>query len=125
MWLLLTVSFARADAWLDQLGQTWALTEGWPSSQMTLQRPTPDMPPDDWIGLVFRPDGTIGFEALRGVDPSEGCSRSFAGFHGTWRRRGDRVQVKLVERTRGGTEHPASLVVSRIEPELLVLQPSP
>ena len=112
-------------AWEGQLGKTWVITEGWTGMVMHLATPTSEMPEDDWIGLIFRPDGEIYWEALRPIDPSEGCSNSFGGFRGTWTREGSTVRVELVELTRSMSEYPATLVVQHLDADRLVLEPVP
>jgi hypothetical protein len=111
-------------AWTAQLGQVWVLTEGWTSMRMELRPPTPEMPEDDWIGLVFQPDGTVTWKPMRAVDRSGGCSNAFAGFRGTWSVQSGQVRVQLVEQT-FVEEYPREMLVERIEPELLVLAPRP
>jgi hypothetical protein len=123
MWLLSMTAFAAPPAaWTQQLGQLWVLTEGWTSMQMELRPAAPHLPEDDWIGLVFQPDGTVTWRPLQAVDYSQGCSNSFAGFRGTWTVQSGKVSVKLVEMT-FSEEYPREMVVELIEPTRLILAP--
>ena len=121
--LVLTASAHPAISWNEQLGRTWVLTEGWTSMDMVLSEPVAGRPDDDWIGIVFRPNGTIGWEALRPIDWTQGCSNSFGGFGGTWDHRNGRIEIRLIEYTRGHYEYPTNHVVVRIDGDVLVLRP--
>ncbi len=109
--------------WDAQLGKTWVLTEGWTGMAIELGTPEPDMPKDDWIGIIFQPDGKITWREVQPIDWSEGCSNAFGGFGGTWTKKGSQVQVHLIEYTRAMEEFPSTLAVERLEADTMVLQP--
>ena len=121
---MLALAHTPAADWEAQLGKTWLLTGGWTSMEMELSTPTPELLGEDWIGIIFQPDGTIFWEALRPYDRTEGCSNAFAGFFGTWEQKGSHVHIELIELSRGFTEYRNAMIVGALSADTLVLKPT-
>lgn len=103
---------------------SWILAEGWPGMTLTLV-PVEQAAEDDWIGIVFQPDGRISWQPHRHYDVWEmgGCSNAFGGFSGSWSESGGRVVIELIEETAGGGALPSRYVVERRTETRLTLRP--